>query len=187
MDQGIAAAFAGVVGLIGAGIGGLATAYGARIGANKTIEAAQTQVMHQSAAEHTHWVREQRRQICNDVMEAWTPLIEASVICTVRIRRGVSVPDDAVGALDSSFVNLSHRGARSQLWGPDELVNAIQDLVTAARSVADSARRWPQVLDGREQAAIQAHQTEHAAKASQVASAWRSFASVARATLRSPS
>ncbi|MEU8870270.1 hypothetical protein AB0D24_03745 [Streptomyces javensis] len=186
MDQGIAAVFAGVAGLVGAGIGGLATAYGARIGAHKTIEAAQTQVQHQSAAEHRHWVREQRRQACSDAADAWAPFADASVLCTVKIHRGSAAPQEAIDVLGRSIVDLNKRCARFQLWGPDELIEAAMNLVQTAMTADASVRAWQQVLEEGDQDAIHAWQTEHAGVALQIGSAWAVFMDVARTTLGSP-
>ncbi|MFI8984740.1 hypothetical protein ACIG63_06555 [Streptomyces antimycoticus] len=179
MDQGIAAAFAAVTALIGAGIGALATAYTARKGPR-------TQVQHQSAAEHTHWVREQRKQACNDAADAWAPFAEELVACTEKIHRGEAVAQETLDALHRSIVDLNDRCTRLQLWGPDELLEAAVNLVQTAMTARASARAWQQALEEGDQDVIETWQTEHAGIALQVGSAWAVFMDVARTTLGSP-
>lgn len=186
MDQGLAAALAGVAGLIGAGIGGIATAYGARVGADKTIEAVQTQVHGQSTAEHAHWVREQRRQLCSDITDAYASFMEASAICSTWIRMGEAASREALDWISHSEVALINHCARTQLWGPDELEDAALTLLTTARSLSKSASDWRRVVETGEQDVIHAHQTDHARKIVQGAWAWNAFANVARTTLGSP-
>jgi hypothetical protein len=122
MDQGIAGVMAGVAGLLGAGIGGLATAYGARVGAQKTIEAAQTQVDRQSAFEHSHWVREQRRQVYSQLIELHATYQIAMVTTGVALDSGRPLSDEDRGRLHGQFQEFVEVVARADLWGPGEIV-----------------------------------------------------------------
>ncbi|MCI3931224.1 hypothetical protein [Streptomyces sp. AN091965] len=132
MDQGIAGLAAGIAGLIGAGVGGLATAYGARIGAQKTIEAARTQVQAQSSVDHQQWVRDQRRQACTDVFDAFSRYSRAASVCGSHVRADRAVSSDEIGELTDATLDLTVVAGHLELWGPD-------DIVTAAQGITDTA------------------------------------------------
>jgi hypothetical protein len=187
MDQGIAAVVAGVAGLVGAGIGGLATAYGARIGAQKTIEAAQTQVQHQATAEHGHWVREQRRQVCSNIVSAWSAFMSPAGRCYIAIKSSEAIPQEEVLALHERLLELNDANAAPQLWGPDELVLAAQAVAASSMRMHRCALRWHDALDGGDQAAIEAHQATAETVLEEARRAWHAFQAVTRSTLAAPS
>ncbi|MFJ7180999.1 hypothetical protein ACIQXA_32420 [Streptomyces massasporeus] len=146
MDQGIAGVIAGAAGLIGAGIGGLATAYGARIGAQKTIEAAQTQVDRQSAAEHLHWVRDQRRQVYSQVVELHATYMLATIACAVTLGSGQHMSDEELRSVRGQYIKLVEVSARSDLWGPGEVVEKVNRLHHAAGTKYTALLDWSRAI-----------------------------------------
>jgi hypothetical protein len=75
MDQGLAAVWAGVAGLAGAGVGGCFAVWGTVIGGRKAVEAAQEQETRAARAEHQHWQRQQRFESYQALMAAAEPLV----------------------------------------------------------------------------------------------------------------
>nr|BFD83064.1 hypothetical protein StreXyl84_24650 [Streptomyces sp. Xyl84] len=71
MDQGIAALIAAGVGLLGAVVGGAAAVWGAKIGAERSARAVRQQVQDQAAAEHAHWLRQQRSEAYEQFEDAY--------------------------------------------------------------------------------------------------------------------
>ncbi|MFB6837085.1 hypothetical protein [Streptomyces sp. NPDC056361] len=183
MDQGLAAALAGIAGVVGAGIGGLATAYGARVGAQKTIEAVHTQVTHQASAEHEHWTREQRRQACDETVSAWMTFVTLAVPCQGRISRDQDLSEEQFNTLHEAFIALTIATAKLQLWGPDNLVSSANSMSSAAKQLHVAMLRWPQTLHGGDTAETSAAKEQIEACATSASAAWRSFASTAHTTL----
>ncbi|MFF7240457.1 hypothetical protein [Streptomyces collinus] len=142
MDQGVAAAFAGVVGLVGAALGGLATAYGARIGANKSIEAVTLQVNRQSEVEHLHWLREQRRQACVSFIDAFLTVTKSVAACAQSHTASDDVYSDLLEALSNDHDALLMRREHLELWGPHELVDSARGITSATASMRDVLREW---------------------------------------------
>ncbi|MFD8369236.1 hypothetical protein ACFV2Z_00450 [Streptomyces sp. NPDC059688] len=138
MDQGVAAIWAGVAGLVGAGIGGLATAYGARIGAQKSLEAVGLQVEQQAAAEHAHWVREQRRQASFAFAQGFLAYAEAFVRCSGFVTEHSEVPEDQLGNLVEQANNLIILNSHLEAWGPETVVQA----ATGLTDEVGRTRRW---------------------------------------------
>ncbi|MFC8780753.1 hypothetical protein ACFW20_25135 [Streptomyces nigra] len=148
MDQGIAGVIAGIAGLVGAGVGGLATAYGARIGAQKTLEAAYTQVERQSAAEHMHWIRDHRRQVCDDVMASHASFLAVMINSVVELHQSRPLPSDVRQRLWEHFLALVETTARVDLWGPREVQAQAQALRGAAGDVNTALTGWSSALRG---------------------------------------
>ncbi|MFJ3867846.1 hypothetical protein [Streptomyces nigra] len=147
MDQGIAGVIAGVAGLIGAGIGGIATAYGARIGAQKTIEAAQTQVERQSAAEHMHWAREQRRQVYSQLIELHSTYMLTTITSGIVLDRGQALSDEELQAIRGQYIKFVEAGGRLDLWGPAEVVVKGNRLVQACGAKYTAICNWSSALE----------------------------------------
>jgi hypothetical protein len=145
MDQGIAGVIAGIAGLVGAGVGGLATAYGARIGAQKTIEAAQTQVAHQSAAEHRHWVRDQRREACATFLDRFGAFAMVAVDCASAVEHGRRLDEEHSRQLIDLTRQLIVANAQLQLWGPAPLTACAHELTSAASAFFYHLAEWEDV------------------------------------------
>ncbi|MFD7242443.1 hypothetical protein [Streptomyces massasporeus] len=158
MDQGIAGVIAGIAGLLGAGVGGLATAYGARIGAQKTIEAAQTQVAQQSAAQHRQWLREQRRQACFALVDAFGTFARVAVDCATAVENEQALPEGHREELMDHTEQLVIEGAHMQLWGPPQLVAAIDDMSGEAIEFLALMTRWERIRRTGESPATLQHQ-----------------------------
>ncbi|QDQ12029.1 hypothetical protein [Streptomyces spectabilis] len=142
MDQGIAGLAAGIAGLIGAGVGGLATAYGARIGAQKTIEAAQTQVRAQSSVDHQQWVRDQRRQACIAVFDAFGRYVQVASSCGSCVRSARALPGDKMTELFTATRELLLVSGHLELWGPADIVAAAQGITRTAHAQHKLFTRW---------------------------------------------
>ncbi|MDF3141688.1 MULTISPECIES: hypothetical protein [unclassified Streptomyces] len=71
MDQEIAALIAAGFGLLGAVVGGAAAVWGAKIGAERSAHAVKQQVQDQAAAEHAHWLRQQRSEAYEQFEDAY--------------------------------------------------------------------------------------------------------------------
>lgn len=69
MDQGLAAIWAAIAGLVGAGVGGGFAVWGASIGGRKAVEAAEKQADRTATADHQHWLRQAR-------FDAYTALLD---------------------------------------------------------------------------------------------------------------
>ncbi|MFJ8662265.1 hypothetical protein [Streptomyces sp. NPDC093795] len=183
MDQGLAAALAGIAGVVGAGIGGLATAYGARVGAQKTIEAVHVQVAHQASAEHEQWTREHRRQACDETVSAWMRFYSVSVECQGRVSRDQAVSEEQFTALHEAFIALTIAAAKLQLWGPDNLVSSARNLSSAAQHLHVATLGWPGAVQSGDAAEVSATKEQVAACNRNASAAWHSFASTAHTTL----
>ncbi|MFE3585312.1 hypothetical protein [Streptomyces vinaceus] len=184
MDQGMAAVAAGIVGLLGAGIGGLATAYGARVGAQQTVEAARTQVDRQAAAEHLHWVREQRRQTYSDIMEADLVLTMTLQDCTSDLLRRSGLPGETVDRMQRELMILATTVTRAGMWGPDDLVTKAQDLIRSRGEDVGYTMAWSCAIASGIETAIQA--VEHGTHERQPSRAHSDFTLAVRQTLAAP-
>lgn len=186
MDQGIAAALAGVAGLIGAGIGGLATAYGARVGAQKTLESVQVQVQQQAVVEHSHWLRDQRRQVCSDITVAWTQVVMPVSMCLSAIDKAEAIADDRLDALGSPVNSLADACALTSLWGPDRLIAAATRLREATAELGINISMWNDTRGDGDQAAIDAHQRLCVTLRDDFADAYGRFVATTRSLLEAP-
>ena len=98
MDQGVAAVWAGIAGLAGAGIGGAAAVWGSAIAGRKSIEAAKQQSERAAAAEHQHWQRQARFDAYRSLlaiaeeMGRWARPLSVSMVVGVisRLREAVA-------------------------------------------------------------------------------------------------
>ncbi|MGW5284644.1 hypothetical protein ACWERI_35260 [Streptomyces collinus] len=186
MDQGIAAVLAGVAGLVGAGIGGLTTAYGARVGAQKSIEAVQVQVDRQAASEHEHWVRDQRKQVCNDIATAWTAFFYTSAPCMGNVASRQPVTDEQLTALDTAYQAVAVACHQLIMWGPDDLTVSAELLSRACLGINSNARIWPQILTSAQESAISGHMAAAEEASRALSSALARYVTKARATLTAP-
>lgn len=183
MDQGIAAFLTGVAGLIGAGIGGLATAYGARIGAQKSIEAVQVQVERQASSEHEHWVRGQRTQICNEIAAAWNPLLQAAMHCTSYIATGRPFTDAERSEVTTTYQTLSAACHQVILWGPNDLAEAANELDDMALALHNLIYEWRHTLTEGDETEITAHRAAIEEATDALSLAFGRYAGTARRTL----
>ncbi|MFF4040670.1 hypothetical protein [Streptomyces sp. NPDC001816] len=186
MDQGAAAVFAGVAGLIGAGIGGLATAYGARIGAQKSIEAVGLQVQRQSAAEHGHWVREQRREVCVSFIDAFVRYAKGLVDCSKFVNTRTVVPSDTAADLSDSRNSLIILRGHLQLWGPQAVVDAAFALTDAVRATYDWVEEWYEILESGDESHIDSHIARDQELTTSLGAARLAFVATARDVLGTP-
>ncbi|MEU9363167.1 hypothetical protein AB0D78_16210 [Streptomyces avermitilis] len=187
MDQGIAGVIAGVAGLVGAGIGGLATAYGARIGAQKTIEAAQTQVKHQSAAEHVHWVREQRRLVYSELAKLHASFTMTSIKCKIDLVGGQPLAEEAKESLIEQVTALGEVSALTVLWGPDDVVIKARRLPTTAAEKFSALVAWSAAAQTGSATGISRCSAEYGAADEADKEARHEFASTTRRALAAPS
>ncbi|MGW5047173.1 hypothetical protein [Streptomyces griseoluteus] len=147
MDQGIAGLLAGIAGLVGAGIGGLATAYGARVGATKTLEAAQTQARQQSVAEHRHWVRDRRSTVCTGVSDSLRTYTEVAHRYLAEVLEGQLPLDADTTALQAATNQLTYSAGQADLWGPDEVASKAQQVASQGQRMTALLRRWHEIVN----------------------------------------
>lgn len=108
MDQGIAALIAAGFGLVGAGVGGLAAVWGAKVGAERSAQATRQQVQDQAVAEHDHWLRQQRLEAYQNFQDTYGELARL-----VALGEG----EDLSAASESTRV-LSRWSSRIDILGP---------------------------------------------------------------------
>ncbi|MGX5214852.1 hypothetical protein ACWKT3_40290 [Streptomyces violaceus] len=183
MDQGIAAVVAGIAGIVGAGIGGFATAYGARIGAQKSMEAVQIQVQRQSAAEHEHWVRDHRRQVCTEITDAYAQCVPAVTQCFQQMDDQDAVSPELMDSLGNAVDDLITIRGHVQLWGPRELEDAAFQLTTALNELREKIELWPSIHTTWDDSAMAQHRDACGEQADRVTEARRSFLNAAYQTL----
>lgn len=139
LDEGLAGLLAG---LVGAGIGGMATAYGARIGGQKTLEAALTQVERQEVAEHRHWVREQRRQACGEVLDSYAAFSMPAHHVVALITGGQSLTSEELDPFSEAIGDLIISTGRLHLWGPRELAEEGRAISQGVERMHQFAMLW---------------------------------------------
>ncbi|MCT9011627.1 hypothetical protein [Streptomyces rhizosphaerihabitans] len=132
MDEGIAALIAAGFGLVGAGVGGIAAAWGAKVGAERSAQATRQQVQDQAAAEHDLWLRQQRLDAYQNFQDTYGELARL-------ISLGES--EDLSAASDSARV-MARWSARIDILGPpdvaelaDRVVSALMTRLAAAHAV----------------------------------------------------
>lgn len=119
MDQGLAAFLAGMAALLGALIGGGFTARAARIGGEKTVEAARQQVKDQAAVESKRWLLQTRHDAYQVILGATESYMSALVLPTPEADAEVAK-------------QLFHSAKlRIQLVGPDAVRSAVGELSLA--------------------------------------------------------
>ncbi|MGA4958659.1 hypothetical protein [Streptomyces lavendulocolor] len=165
----LAVVLAALAGLAGAAIGGYATAYGARIGAQKSIEAVGVQVAQQSEAEHSHWVRENRRQACTDTLDAYVACTMSLVYCRAFMREGAELPAELINDASDKTDILTVIQSHLQLWGPERLVTLSGAMAEAAGELLHAIREWPAIYTTLDDSARSAHLEECAELASVIA------------------
>ncbi|MDO0935215.1 hypothetical protein QQY66_27405 [Streptomyces sp. DG2A-72] len=164
MDQGLAAFLAGMAALLGALIGGGFTAWGARIGGEKTVEAARQQVKDQAHVESKRWLLQARHDAYRVILGATesymnalimpTPEAEAEVakqlFHSAKLRVELVGPDtvrSAVGELSFAFVVVQRvidDGRSVESWMVEKLSErhrAFLDAVTAVYAMEPDAAR----------------------------------------------
>ncbi|MEU6340665.1 hypothetical protein ABZ883_06910 [Streptomyces sp. NPDC046977] len=131
MDQGMAALIAGVAGMVGAlggaVAGGIAAVRGARIGAERTAEATRQQVQDQAAAEHGHWLREQRR-------DAYASFIAATQAVTDAAKAVTAMEYEQLMGFNRSVQELVKVSSLITLMGPESMVSAAGRTIYAAEA-----------------------------------------------------
>ncbi|MFE9333799.1 hypothetical protein [Streptomyces sp. NPDC006925] len=122
MDQGIAAALAGIAGLIGAGIGGITAARGARIGAETAARATSLQVRDQATVDHEHWLRGQRLEAYKELLEAYDEYaIAASNVGRIFDFEITDSGSEHGRAFGQSVTAFRRAYFRVRLVGPEEI------------------------------------------------------------------
>ncbi|MGI5195573.1 hypothetical protein ACQEVY_18295 [Streptomyces sp. CA-288835] len=179
MDQEVAGIIAGIAGLVGAGVGGLATAYGARVGAQKTIEATHLQVERQSTAEHTHWIREHRRQVYGDVMASHAKFLATTVNRVIELREGRPQPSEDHQRFREHWLDLVETTARVDLWGPGDVQAQAQALRGAAGDVNVALAGWSDALREDRTGDVSNRAQDFEAASEAFAEAWAAFVSAA--------
>ncbi|MFJ8152240.1 hypothetical protein [Streptomyces sp. NPDC094468] len=120
MDQGVAALIAAGFGVLGTAVGGAAAVWGAKIGAERSAQAVKQQVRDQTAAEHAHWLRQQRLEAYERFEDNYSQLARLAV----RIDGDVSPAADLLR-------DLAHCSSRIEILGPLEVSFRSVQIATA--------------------------------------------------------
>jgi len=124
----VAAIWAGVVGLAGAGIGGAAAVWGSYIAGRRAVQAATEQAARTARAEHEHWQRGQRFEAYEELLSAAEVLVNwGGIVPWEDARLGIERVDRAV--------------RRVCLLGPDEAADAS---TLFYRPMAEAQMSWPE-------------------------------------------
>ena len=129
MDQGIAAAFAGVAGLLGAAIGGFAAVWGARVSAETTARATAQQVRDQAEVDHGQWLREQRLVAYRNLLVAYDKYSAVASALSRDLEPGTSSspgPESLSVGGAADAVTQAYNEVR--LVGPDDVRDAAEGL-----------------------------------------------------------
>ncbi|MPY62676.1 hypothetical protein [Streptomyces spongiae] len=86
-------------------------------------------------AEHQHWVREQRRQACSDIMDAYGTFILTVNRIADMIMNHVQPSDSDIPAIRIDGWRLVLAVDRVRLWGPEELATSAQGIRSEAREL----------------------------------------------------
>lgn len=142
MDQGVAGLIAGVAGLVGAVFGGLSTAYGARVGARRAIEAIHVQADRQAISEHQQWAREQRRQAAVAVTDAFGTYANTVTRLGQAISAGRDIAADSATSASEAHRSLVITKGHLELWGPDALELSAHRLTRATSKLLSVIANW---------------------------------------------
>ncbi|MEE4419572.1 hypothetical protein [Streptomyces bugieae] len=145
MDEGKAALYAAIIGfaaaVIGTIVGGWVTWRAARHGADVAVQAAIEQVTGQAASEHTHWVRQERRTICGNILRHYCAVVDALSRLNTAARAGQ--PAEAlIEEVMAAGRKLHHTCYETRLFGPDELHHAAARLAHATEDDIDAHKEY---------------------------------------------
>ncbi|WP_419996989.1 hypothetical protein [Streptomyces boninensis] len=138
MDQGIAAALAGIAGLLGS-IGG--SFVGGLLGGQKTVEAADLQVKGQATLSEEQWLREQRRQNYVALLSAHSDVKDPLLKLANRVRRGGQVQESEFEDLVQRTTALNAAIWNLRLLGPRRVTVAGQLLLKELVTVVDGLKK----------------------------------------------
>jgi hypothetical protein len=157
MDAGVVAVVTGVAGMVGAlggaAAGGFAAVRGARIGAEKAFQGVQAQVRGQEAAEHRHWVREQRHQVCALVLQRMAEVTDG----VAAVRSGAGGAEEALVRVGGAVNELFYEARLLLFWGP-------QDVAAAAMGLAEGSEATFRAMIGQVEGAAGAGRALEAAE-----------------------
>ncbi len=142
MDQGMAALLAGVGGLVGSSVGALAAWRGARIGAQKAVEAVRVQVKGQSEAEHQHWAREERKTSWMTSLKAARQVTGTLHNVERGLRQGQGPSAEARSTIADEMSTLAAGVVELSVWGPDEGADACGELHTKIFEQVEAVMNW---------------------------------------------
>ncbi|MEV6127619.1 hypothetical protein AB0M05_12465 [Streptomyces violaceusniger] len=117
MDQGLAAFFASMAALLGALIGGGFSARAARIGGEKTVEAARRQVKDQAQAESERWLLQARHDAYQVILGAIDAYADALILPTTEAE-----------AAETAKQRFRSAELRVKVVGPETVRNAAHEL-----------------------------------------------------------
>ncbi|MFJ5728339.1 hypothetical protein [Streptomyces paradoxus] len=141
MDQGIAALIAAGFGLVGAVVGGIAAVWGVKVGAERSAQATRQQVQDQAAAEHDHWLRQQRLEAYQNFQDTYGELVRLTAL---------DGDEDLSAAAESARV-LFRWSSRIDILGPPnvaELADRVTSALTIRLTAAIAMHRMNSGVDG---------------------------------------
>ncbi|MDT0479803.1 hypothetical protein [Streptomyces doebereineriae] len=182
MDEGLAALLAGAGALIGALVGAVASFRGARIGAERALEAVLAQVQQQALAEHAHWAREHRKTAWIQALDEAANAVGALEEMASRCRRGEGIPGDLVERVRNANTVLSRGAIHLNVWGPEAGAAACVTLHSKTQHQFRAVLDWARAVasSGDTEAAARAYEDANAARLD----AYTTLLYLARAALR---
>ncbi|MFE3774866.1 hypothetical protein [Streptomyces sp. NPDC059122] len=124
---------AAVFGLAGTVLGAVVAARATKVGADKNAETVRQQVEDQAAAEHAHWLRQQRLNAYEGFLEAWDECL--------RLTRASADPQDGdppgVEPLRAAAGRMTERARRIALLGPPAVTQAAEELAETMQQDVD--------------------------------------------------
>ncbi|MEU1791255.1 hypothetical protein ABZ553_36370 [Streptomyces sparsogenes] len=144
MTEFTTALVAGLIGLVGTVTGAAATAWAAKIGANKNAEAVRGQAQDQATSEHAHWLRQQRLASYEGFLDAWDECIRKRTELTRPVDD--SAHDALRMELSRSASCMMERARRISLLGPEEVSLAAESISRATLENIEKEDKYGQYI-----------------------------------------
>ncbi|MES5819063.1 hypothetical protein [Streptomyces sp. RG80] len=178
----MAALLAGAGALIGALLGAVASYRGAKIGAERALEATLAQVERQALAEHAHWAREHRRTAWIEALDAAAIAVRTIDEMAAHCRRGEGIPRELPARARDSATVLSRGAIHLSVWGPEAGADACVDLHGRIFEQFMAVLGWARAIasSGDPEAAALAYEEADAARLDE----YTTFLHLAKAALR---
>ncbi|MGW6897218.1 hypothetical protein ACWGF2_11305 [Streptomyces sp. NPDC054919] len=182
MDQGMAAVLAGIGALVGALVGAVASFRGAKVGAERALEAVKVQVERQALAEHAHWAREHRRTTLIDVLSNAADMTQVLHQMERLCGRNEGIPTQLSATMPEHITQMGQNVVHLSVWGPDDGVEACNELLDAINHQYEAALRWSRAVrtDSDTESAQRAYRQADEARIG----AYARFAFIAKVALR---
>lgn len=119
---------------------------GARIGAETNAWAVRQQVSDQAAAEHVHWVRQERQRNYREVLDAYGEVSSEAYDFRMKLREGSSATEEEFRDLSRTFNRVHVTCSHLVLLGPDSVHNSGRYLRTCVGRMYETLKFWSDEL-----------------------------------------